>query len=318
MTILEQEKHFLAHPPVPSEAVLLTFQGVDGYDVYNASIPFEFSGTRYIFGRVERHGEWAASHIALFEETERDVFQRVPEFEMMPLEDPFVQWIGGELVLGGTKAVKEGGEVKTYFLEFFRGPDPFHLKPFTTGPDYMKDIRLIELPSGRIGFFSRPRSEEIRAKFGSEAVIGYAEVESLDALTPEAIAAAPAIAGLLGKDEWGGVNQCYLLADGRIGLAAHVATAGEVACNGIRFQHYCNAAFVYDPVSGTTTAPRIIATRGLYPPGEPKLPHLADCAFTSGFVFRPDGLVDVYSGVGDSAEGRITLPRAVLGPEFVL
>ena len=52
----------------------------------------------------------------------------------------------------------------------------------------------------------------------------------------------------------------------------------------------------------------LIATRGTYG-GEivPKEPHLADCAFTSGLVRRPDGLWDLYSGLCDSAEGRVTL-----------
>ena len=35
-----------------------------------------------------------------------------------------------------------------------------------------------------------------------------------------------------------------------------------------------------------------------------KKPKLLDCAFTSGIVLRADGTVDLYSGVGDTHEGR--------------
>jgi hypothetical protein len=38
----------------PSESALLAFKGVEGFDVYNCSIPFSWGGRRYIFGRLER------------------------------------------------------------------------------------------------------------------------------------------------------------------------------------------------------------------------------------------------------------------------
>ena len=47
--------------------------------------------------------------------------------------------------------------------------------------------------------------------------------------------------------------------------------------------------------------------RSLYPALSPKVAHLDDCVFTSGFEFLPDGSVDVYTGVGDAAEGRVRL-----------
>jgi hypothetical protein len=91
-------------------------------------------------------------------------------------------------------------------------------------------------------------------------------------------------------------------------VAAHLCHEGERASNGKAMQHYCNATFVLDPATGRATPPRLVATRGTYG-GEivPKEPHLADCAFTSGLVRRPDGLWDLYSGLCDSAEGRVTL-----------
>ena len=41
--------------------------------------------------------------------------------------------------------------------------------------------------------------------------------------------------------------------------------------------------------------------------GPTKLEKLRDCAFTSGIATRPDGRVDLYSGLCDCEEGRITI-----------
>lgn len=307
MTVLEKKKLFESRKPIVHEAALLHFDGVDGYDVYNCSIPFDFRGRRHIFGRVEKRESWVASRIALFAETERDSYERVREFEMMPLEDPFIAIVDGEFVLGGTHPQKVAGEISTFFTYFYRGPDPLHLDYFTTGPAFMKDIRLASLAPGRIGVFSRPRGEDIRAKYGSEAIVGYTEISSLDELTPDVVQGAQVVQGLFDKDEWGGCNQCYPLADGRIGVAAHLCCPGPLATNGVPRQIYCNAAFVFDPVAHHATAPWIVATRALHAPAQNKVPHLDDCAFTSGFDFRPDGIVDIYSGLGDAAEGRIAI-----------
>ena len=288
----------------------LTFSGVDGFDVYNCSAPFEFRGRRHVFGRVERRDLWVASRTMLFAETEPDAFERVAAFEPLPLEDPYVAVVGDEFVLGGTAVRKAGDTLVSYRADFFRGPDPLHLAYFASGPELMKDIRLAPLAPDRIGVFSRPRGEAIRAKYGSEAIVGYTEIASLDGLTPETVQAARLVPDLFGKDEWGGCNQCHVLPDGRIGVAAHLSCPGPLASNDVPRQVYCNAAFVFDPATHRATAPRIVATRTLYPDAPCKVPHLDDCAFTSGFDFRPDGLVDVWSGLGDAAEGRLTLDAA--------
>jgi hypothetical protein len=310
MTVFEKKAAFERTPPAVRESTLLRFSGVDGFDVYNCSTPFMFRGRRHIFGRVEARDRWADSRVALFVETAPDAYERVREFDMLQLEDPFVTIVGDEFVLGGTHPQKIAGDVSTYFAYFYRGTDPLHLSYFTTGPVYMKDIRLAPLATGRIGVFSRPRGEDVRAKYGSAAIVGYTEISSLDELTPEVVQGARFVPGLFAKDEWGGCNQCHPLADGRIGVAAHLCCNGPAGADGKALAIYCNAAFVFDPATHTASDPWIVATRSLHAPGPAKLPYLADCAFTSGFDFRPDGLVDVYSGLGDAAEGRVALPAA--------
>ena len=225
--VKELKEAFEANPPKVIESAKLTFKGVDeGYDVYNCSIPFTWGGVEYIFGRVEPHDKWASSVTMLFRKTGRDEWTRVLEFGKLELEDPYIQYIRGELIVGGTRVMKVSGRVATYRGAFYRDNKrgPMHLEYFTTGPERMKDIRLVELKDGRIGVFSRPRGEDVRKKYGSESVIGFTTVKDLDELTPEVIEKAPVIEGVFGKDEWGGCNQAYLMDDGKVLVAGHLWT----------------------------------------------------------------------------------------------
>ena len=70
---------------------------------------------------------------------------------------------------------------------------------------------------------------------------------------------------------------------------------------------YVNISFIFDPVTFAVSDVRVIGEKDSYPPTPCMLPYLADCAFTSGIVMRPDGRADLYSGLGDVAEGRIVI-----------
>ena len=313
-SVKRMKAEFEAKTPSVVESVVLKFEGVEeDSDVYNCSIPFEWKGSHYIFGRVEPHDKWASSRTFLFREASKDRWTRVLEFGALELEDPYVQWVGGELIVGGTRVTKVAGETVDYRGAFYRdrGKGPFHLEYFTTGPAMMKDIRLVELEKKRIGVFTRPRGEDVRSKYGSESVIGYTEIGSIDELTPERIESAPVIEGIFGNDEWGGCNQAYLRSDGTVLLAGHLCCLGTLAPNGKPRQIYCNAAFRFDPATRKASGLRLVATRRMYPDWSPKVPHLDDCVFTSGFVFNDDGSVDVYTGLCDAAEGRIRLKDGI-------
>lgn len=169
----------------------------------------------------------------------------------------------------------------------------------------MKDIRYVQLTDGKVGVFSRPRGEEIRKKYGSEAVIGFTVLNSINELDADVVERATAIEGVFGRDEWGGCNQCLLLENGKIGVIGHGCynefdgTINQLV--------YTNIAFVFDPETFQVSDLKMIGTRKSYPTGEGKKPNLADCAFTSGIVKRDDGRYDLYSGVGDTAEGRVII-----------
>ena len=193
---LRQEKSLSEKRFAVKEQALLKFSGVDGYDVYNCSVPFVCRGKRYLFGRVERRGEWMRSWVRLFAETGPDEWSLVPDSITYQLEDPYIALVGDEMVFGGTHVRVKSGKLDTYYAYFYRGSDLSDLRYFTTGPDYMKDIRLVELLDGRIGVFSRPRSEEIRRKFGSESMVGFSILNSLSELTGEVVENAPYLEGV--------------------------------------------------------------------------------------------------------------------------
>ncbi|MBS4197013.1 DUF1861 family protein [Lederbergia citri] len=294
------------------ESAKLTFIGVDGFDVYNTSIPFSYKNKTYIFGRVEKRDEWARSWVRLFENTGQDEWTLVSDSMIYQLEDPYIAFIDQELVMGGTHVRYKQGEIDTFFAYFYKGTELDNLYYFTTGPEYMKDIRLVQLDDNQIGVFSRPRSEEIRKKYGSESIVGFTTIHHLSELTAEVIENAPIIEGLFGKDEWGGCNQCYLLSSGYIGVIGHKCY-NQLADDGEEIKVYMNVSFVFDPKTHQLINEKIIGTRSCYPDGPAKLPNLVDCAFTSGIVVRPDGKVDLYSGIGDTEEGRITIDNPFEG-----
>ncbi|GGH31100.1 MTP-1 family protein [Paenibacillus segetis] len=305
MNLLQRREQFELNKSI-YESAKLSFHGVEGFDVYNISIPFEWKGKDYIFGRVERRSEWARSWVRLFEKTGQDEWTLVRGSMVYQLEDPYISLIGDSLVMGGTHVRYQQHNVDTYFGYFYKGTEIDDLYYFTTGPEYMKDIRLVEMNEGRIGVFSRPRGEEVRKKFGSESMIGFTVINSLDELTMEVVENAPYIPDLFDQNEWGGCNQAYYLESGNIGVIGHICykTTSE---NGQLMQVYMNFSFVLDVTHHVALDQKIIGTRTCYPDGPAKKPDLTDCAFTSGIVMREDGKCDLYSGIGDTEAGRIVI-----------
>lgn len=289
---------------------LLEFD-VNGYDVYNCSLPFEYEGKIYVWGRVEKREDWATSLTMLFEKSESGKFVRKAGVEALPIEDPFMVKIHGEYVLGGSHVVKEKGLIKTYYMYFYRGKSPFALKYFTTGPDYMKDIRLVELEDGRIGLFSRPRCQAIIDEYGTESQIGFTIVDSLDDIDAEVIENAEYIPGIFAPKEWGGINQAISFGDGQIGLIGHQSY--NLYQEGVEYPVYVNTALVYDYINKRIFDKKVIGVREDYPPTESKLKTLCKCAFTTGILLKNDDTVELYSGLSDVGEGVIEIPNPFKG-----
>ena len=277
----------------------LTFRGAEGYDVYNPSVPFEIDGKTVIAGRVEQR-ENEVSRTMFFEKSGNE-WVLIPDAPVLPLQDPFVTFIGGELVLGGVYCDWDGPVLRRFATHYYRGSSLQSLTYFTTGPDFMKDIRLLELPDGRIAICSRPQGGELLEKTGCMAKIGFAIVDSLDDVGPDAVRNAVNLEGQFLPSEWGGANQLFNLSNGLIGIIGHKSW-GEMV-DGKNLLHYYCMAFALDPRTMEVSPVKIIGCRDCFPAGEEKKIQTRDVTFTSGIVRLENGKAMLYAGLSDCDAG---------------
>lgn len=287
-------------------AVIHRFEGVDGCDVYNPSVPFTIDGVTYIAGRAERRDS-ERSYVMFFRQ-EGDTWVLCRDTVELELQDPFVTWINGELILGGVRVDwdEKTGMADAWYTDFYRGTNLKNLKYFASGPRHMKDVRLVQLKDNRIGVFSRPQGPKVKAAYGCVAKVGFTIVEDLDHITPEVIEGAPFLEGLFLPEEWGGCNQVNLLADGSLGVVGHIAY-GVGEDENSKILHYYGMAFVLDPYSVKMSVPRVIVARECFPEGPAKQPRLQDVTFTSGILRNGDGTATVFTGLSDAQVGSAVI-----------
>ena len=200
----------------------LKFIGIEGRDVYNITKPFKDAGEYIIAGRVESRDS-EVSEVNFFKEIDGN-WVKIEKNIKLELQDPFVTKISGELILGGVEIfphpILEGN--LGYRTAFYRGKDVNSLQKFAVGPEFMKDIRLLELPLGRILVFTRPQGE-----IGGRGKIAFTIINSLEELNAEVIANAELLETQFIDSEWGGSNELHLLNNGLIGVLGHVAYFDE-------------------------------------------------------------------------------------------
>lgn len=284
--------------PAELDAQTLHFAGVDGKDVYNITAPFRFGEELLIAGRVESR-DTEFSEAVVFESVEGKRWTlRFRHTDFVGLQDPCITWAGEELVFGGVRyPVKMPDGRPGCQMEFYRGRSLEGLRKFLTGPLGMKDIRFKQLPDGRVAIFSRPQGA-----VGGRGQIGFTIAQSWDAITAEMISTAPLFNGQILKEEWGGVNEVHLLANGTLGALGHIACFDDQ-----NNRHYYPMAFTVDPATRKPSNIRIIAQRSFFPPGESKRPDLADVVFSGGMVRNQDGTAHLYAGTGDTAAATVRL-----------
>ena len=287
---------------VQASARKLPFCGIGQRDVYNISAPFEMDGRQVIAGRIESR-EVEHSETAFFETANGHWRPITSAMRFLGLQDPCIAFVGGELVFGGVRfpvAMADGGV--GWRMEFYRGRSLTTLELFLVGPDKMKDIRLVELAAGQIGVLTRPQGSK-----GGRGKIGFLTVPGLEAITAEAIQAAPLFDGQCRDEEWLGANEGHLLQNGMIGVLGHIAYFDEQ-----QHRHYYAMVFCVDPRTGRASAPEIIASRSNFPDGPAKRPDLTDVMFSGGLVRHGNGTATLYAGLSDAEAGCVLLPDPFL------
>lgn len=288
----------------------LTFEGVGDKDIYNITAPFEVGSRTYIAGRVQPwHTQIKRDSETRFFIEQDGVWTPAEDAPTFPFEDQFVTKVGNELVFGGVEMYADPAakysEGLGYRTVFYRGKTLQSLRRFSQGPDLMKDIRLVELPDGEIGVFTRPQRPAMPE--GGRGKIGFTTIPTLDALTAETITGAKIIENQFREDEWGGVNNLAVMENGRIGVVGHIAYS-DTSDQGEMRLHYAAMAFEFDPAARTASPPEIIATRKNFPPALSRYsPRLDDIFFPGDFMINKDGTVTLFGGLSDRWAGKIVI-----------
>ncbi len=328
MVIKKIIKRLLPGQPEFERGKKLRFWRSAFHDVYNITAPLvlepevhplpvgelKIGASTYILGRRERRRDAREAAVVWF--------KKGPGFwlfdKSMPIirgEDPFVTKIhdaDGTWIVVGTVVVDWPADQKNemalaWRTEFRRGRTIAELRaalrkaPFAVGPQNMKDIRLVGLPDGSIGVFTRPQG-----KIGGLGKIGFTKIRSLDELKPGKLRAAPIIEGLFKEKEWGGANEIHVLDKDHVGVLGHVAcmTAGP---RGEKIRHYRAMAFVFNHRTRQFSKYKIIASRADFPRGGAKHRTLKDVIFTGGLVRHADGTASLYVGLSDREAGVKTI-----------
>lgn len=273
------------------------FKGIGHKDVYNITAPFENEGQSIIAGRVESRDS-ENSEVMFFKKS-GECWTPVADAPVLTLQDPFVTKIDGELILGGVEIFPHP-EIKGalgYKTAFYIGKNIKTIKKFSEGPSMMKDIRLIKLPEGKIGVFTRPQG-----KVGGRGKIGFTKIDSIDDLNAQIIEAAPLIENQFIDEEWGGVNELHVLKNGLIGALGHIACFDN---EGNR--HYYSMAFTFNTDTRQASDIKIIATRNELLEGEAKRPDIYDVLFSGGLIRNKGGIAELYAGVSDAEAQKVII-----------
>lgn len=312
-TLRQAHAASLVDHPV-TEGKQLEFVGVPGQSVYNPTAPFEMEGRKVIAARVEDPHDELASNVMFFHQSGSHQWTLIADAPVFAMQDPCVTKIGGELVLGGVQTYprEAPGTGTGYRQVFFKASSLAGLKsaaadmqPFCAGPNDMKDVRLLELPSGEIFVLLRPQGTAAgNTEDAGRGKISWGIVPSVDALsdpkTIKKLVNGQQLDQFVGG-EWGGSNELHLLPDGRIGVLGHIAKWSNEGLPDAQ-RHYYACAFSIDLARGEVSPMKILLERTDIDPerlGGAFKPGLWDVLFSGGVELHGDGTATLTVGAGD-------------------
>ncbi|MDP3052008.1 MAG: DUF1861 family protein [bacterium] len=281
----------------PRDGKLLHFVGTGGKDVYNCAIEV-IDGKRILAGRTESRPNALDAEVRFYQERADGAYEEISGAPVFAMEDPALERIGEEIIVSGVRPQwdkNSDGEPKLLgmHMSFYRGKHLEDLRLFAEGPNGMKDIRLLELPDGRIAVFTRPQGGD-----AGRGKIAFTIIDTLGELTPQRLNEATIISGQFAESEWGGANKLRMLDEKTIGVLGHIAL--EDKDNEL---HYYAMTFTFDLETRIASPLRIIATRENFPPSEAKKPCLSDVDFPGGLLEKGGNRFVLYAGLSDTACG---------------
>jgi len=160
--------------------------------------------------------------------------------------------------------------VESLVTRFYAGTNLDKMEHIADGPPWMKDIRVVQEPSGKIHIYGRPQPEAFSGN------ITHTTIPDISALDAETIARAPFIDESLlpiGSGTWGGVNEAFMVGHDKVVLAAHRAYRTGSDGNG---RHYEAVLYGHNIRAGTIVELGILATANLFPAGAVKADEAVD------------------------------------------
>lgn len=281
----------------PQDGKLLRFIGTGGKDAYNCAVEV-INGKLVLAARVESRLNALDAEVRFYGERADGDYEEIPNVPVFAMEDPAIEHIGEEIIVSGVSVQwKKNGNRKPkllgFHMLFYRGEYLEDLRLFAEGPQGMKDVRLLELPDGRIAVFTRPQRG-----YAGLGKIAFTIVDTLEELAPQRLTEAVIIPGQFARSEWGGVNKLRLLDKKTIGVLGHIAFKDKD-----RVFHYCAMTFRFDLETRIASPLRVIAKRENFPPFEAKTPRLKDVVFPGGFLEEGGNRFVLYAGLSDAVNG---------------
>ncbi|MCL2112591.1 MAG: DUF1861 family protein [Streptococcaceae bacterium] len=272
----------------------LIFGGVEDYDVYNISAPFELNHQLILAGRVEARDS-EHSQIRFFYHKSGNQWQLIDEAQSFNLQDPFFTRIDEKIILGGVEVTFDGEKVLYWRTIFYELNDLKNAKLIFSGPMGMKDIRLRELANGKILVLTRPQG--VRGGLGK---IGVVVIDDLSKLSIDLLEKAPLLKNQYVDEEWGGANEIHLVGN-RVAVLGHIGSRDYLGNI-----HYRAMTFELDENFTEILNPKIIAERKDFVAGPSKRPDLMDVVFSGGLIFKEDKVV-LYAGTGDAEAQKLVI-----------
>ncbi|MEK7561899.1 MAG: DUF1861 family protein [Patescibacteria group bacterium] len=294
---------------------------------YNTTVPIldkhyndSDSGKPYFVLRVrmEKRDDEEKSKVVAFRaasafSTEWEQIEGEEELPEIMGQDPSATELGEELFLSVVEVEpvpddSESGSHLKWWQRFYKGPDIRHLVPVGRGPDGMKNITPVKMPTGEIITFTRPREP------GNEALGGLGQIGEVttntieDILDPSTniLQNAEFINTRFLPDEWGGIKYGKPMVDGRVKVVGHISrydTESPLYKEDAdeKPKKYATIIGAYNPLTRKLEDVEMVAMADEFPGVVPKDEYLKNVVFSGGMT-DPDenGKVLLISGVGDA------------------
>lgn len=276
-------------------AHMIEFIGCEGYDVYNITAPFEFGDKTVIAGRVEKRDS-EDSMIVFFEKVDDYRYEKINTSKYLKMQDPFLSYIDDKVLIGGVETIKENNRIVSWKTNFYIMHDFNSFEFVFSGPEGMKDIRLLQQQDESILVFTRPQGEK-----GGRGKIGLVKVDHLNEITPQIIDDAPLLNNNFEDETWGGANEMYLGETGEILGLGHIAVFDEDEVH----RNYYPMTFKVNLDTFSIEDEKIIAERSQFVGDDAKRDDLYNVVFSGGILFGEK--IELYVGIGDVNAQAIVL-----------